>query len=93
MYQFEIDNGLDQQAPENAANELADRRIIYLAVVNCVEESLSGRQTVTSINFLKIFLTEPVNEPTGVEIVGEIVDVVQVGADDGVLFDNVQLYR
>jgi Flp pilus assembly protein TadG len=93
MYQFEIDNGLDQQSPENAANELADRRILYLAVVNCVEESLSGRQTVTSINFLKIFLTEPVNEPTGVEIVGEIVDVVQVGADDGVLYDNVQLYR
>jgi Flp pilus assembly protein TadG len=93
MYQFEIDNGLDLQAPQNAANELADRRIIYLAVVNCVEEGLSGRQTVTSINFLKIFLTEPVTEPTGVEIVGEIVDVVQVGTDDGVLYDNVQLYR
>ena len=93
MYQFEIDNGLDQQAPRNAANEVADRRIIYLAVVNCVDEGLSGRQTVTSINFLKIFLTEPVTEPTGVEIVGEIVDVVQVGADDGVLYDNVQLYR
>jgi Flp pilus assembly protein TadG len=93
MYQFEIDNGLDLQAPQNAANELADRRIIYVAVVNCVDEGLSGRRTVTSVNFLKIFLTEPVNEPTGVEIVGEIVDVVQVGADDGVLYDNVQLYR
>ena len=93
MYEFEIANGLEQQSPQNAANELADRRVIYLAVVNCVEEGLSGRQTVNSVTFLKIFITEPVTEPTGVEIVGEIVDVVQVGADDGVLYDNVQLYR
>ncbi len=93
MYQFEIDNGLDLQAPANAANELPDRRIIYVAVVNCVEQGLSGRQTVDSITFLRIFLTEPVSEPSGVEIHGEIVDVVQLGADDAVLHDIVQLYR
>ena len=93
MYQYEIDNGLDQQAPANSANELPDRRIIYVAVVNCVEQGLSGRQTVGTINFLRIFLTEPVNEPSGVEIHGEIVDVVQLGQDDAVLHDIVQLYR
>jgi Flp pilus assembly protein TadG len=43
MYQFEIANGLNQRSPQNAANELADRRIIYLAVVNCVDEGLSGQ--------------------------------------------------
>jgi Flp pilus assembly protein TadG len=93
MYQFEIANGLAQAAPQNAANAIADRRIIYVAVVNCVEEGLSGRQTVGSINFIRIFLTEPVNEPTGVEIVGEIVDVVELGVDDAILHDIVQLYR
>jgi hypothetical protein len=93
MYQFEIDNGLELEAPQNAANELADRRIIYVAVVNCVENGLAGRQTVMAVNFIKIFLTEPVSEPTGVEIIGEIVDVVQLGIDDTVLHDIVQLYR
>jgi Flp pilus assembly protein TadG len=93
MYQFEIDNGLAQTAPENSANALPNRRIIYVAVVNCVAEGLSGRQTVTSINFIKIFLTEPVSEPTGVEIVGEIADVVELGVDDAILHDIVQLYR
>jgi hypothetical protein len=93
MYQFENDNGLDLQAPQNAANELEDRRIIYVAVINCVETGLAGRRTVIAVNFIKIFLTEPVNEPSGVEIVGEIVDVVQLGIDETVLHDIVQLYR
>jgi Flp pilus assembly protein TadG len=93
MYQYEIANGLDLRAPANWANELPDRRIIYVAVVNCEAEGLSGRMTVGSINFLRIFLTEPVNEPSGVTIYGEIVDVVQLGQDDAVLHDIVQLYR
>jgi hypothetical protein len=93
MYQYEIDNGLDLQAPANSANELPDRRIIYVAVVNCEAEGLSGRMTVGTMNFLRIFLTEPVNEPSGVTIYGEIVDVVQLGQDDAVLHDIVQLYR
>lgn len=93
MYQFEIDNGLALAAPQNAANALPDRRIIYVAVVNCVEQGLSGRQLVPSVTFIKIFLTEPVNEPSGVQIVGEIVDIVELGADDTVLHDIVQLYR
>lgn len=102
MYQYEIDNGLLDEPgpggvtgvpPQNAANALPDRRIIYVAVINCVEQGLSGRQTVASVNFLRIFLTEPANEPSGVEIHGEIVDVVQLGQDDAVLHDIVQLYR
>jgi Flp pilus assembly protein TadG len=93
QYQFEIDNGLDLQAPLNAANELANRRIIYVAVVNCRDENVHGSMPVPPITYLKVFLTEPVNEPTGVQIMGEIVDVVQLGADDAVLHDIVQLYR
>ena len=93
MYQFEIAHGLARAAPQNAANAQADRRIIYVAVVNCLAEGLSGRRTVNSITFLRIFLTEPVNEPSGVEIVGEIDDIVELGVDDTVLHDIVQLYR
>lgn len=93
MYQYEIANGLAQAAPENADNALPDRRILYIAVVNCVADGLNGRDTVMAVNFIKLFLTEPVNEPTGVEIVGEIVDVVELGVDDTVLHDIVQLYR
>ena len=93
MYQFEIANDLEQAPAQNADNAMPDRRILYIAVVNCVETGLNGRETVMAVNFIKIFLTEPVNEPTGVEIVGEIVDVVELGIDDTVLHDIVQLYR
>lgn len=93
MYQYEIANGLAQAPLYNTANALPDRRILYIAVINCVAEGLAGRDTVMAVNFIKLFLTEPVNEPTGVEIVGEIVDVVELGVDDTVLHDIVQLYR
>jgi hypothetical protein len=58
-----------------------------------VAEALNGKDTVTAVYFVKLFLTEPVGEPTGVEIVGEIADIVEVGVDDTVLHDIVQLYR
>jgi Flp pilus assembly protein TadG len=93
MYQFEIANGLAQAPPQNAANAVADRRILYIAVVDCVAEALAGKDTVTAVYFVKLFLTEPVGEPSGVEIVGEIVDIVELGVDDTVLHDIVQLYR
>ena len=95
QYEYEIANGLEQAAsPPANANELADRRILYVAVVNCLDENVHGTMTVPPLTYLKIFLTEPVNEPpTGVEIMGEIVDIVQLGDDDGVLHDIVQLYR
>jgi Flp pilus assembly protein TadG len=102
MYRFESDNGLIDEPgpggvtgipPENAANALPDRRIIYVAVVNCRDIGLSGRQTVPVVSFIRVFLTEPVSEPSGVEIIGEIIDVVQVGVDEAVLREIVQLYR
>ncbi|QGZ96590.1 pilus assembly protein TadG-related protein [Terricaulis silvestris] len=93
QYEYEIAHGLDLQSPANAANELADRRIIYVAVVNCLDENVHGSMSVRPLTYLKVFLTEPVNDPSGVEIMGEIVDIVQLGDDDGVLHDIVQLYR
>src|SRR5262249_28967435 len=37
MYQYEIAHNLSQVASQNAANQIAGRRIIYVAVVNCIE--------------------------------------------------------
>lgn len=93
MYQYEIANNLSAAPPQNAANKIAGRRIIYVAVVNCREEGVNGRVTVPANQFLKVFLTEPVTEPSNVEIYGEVVDVVQLGPDDAVLHEIVQLYR
>lgn len=93
MYQFEIAHNLSLAPPLNAANKLANRRIVYVAVVNCVEEGVNGRVTVPATTFLKVFITEPVTEPSNVEIYGEVVDVVQTGVDQPVLHEIVQLYR
>jgi Flp pilus assembly protein TadG len=93
MYQFEVANNLSQLPPQNAANRLANRRIVYVAVVNCLEESVNGRVTVPFTTILKVFITEPVTQPSNVEIYGEVVDVVQLGVDDTVLHEIVQLYR
>lgn len=93
IYQYEVANNLSLAPPLNAANQQADRRIVYVAVVNCREHGIAGRADAPATTYLKIFLTEPVTSPSNVEIVGEIVDVVQVGDDDGVLHDIVQLYR
>lgn len=93
IYEYEIANNLSLAPPQNAANKRADRRIIYVAVVNCREHGISGRDDAPATTYLKIFITEPVTAPSNVELVGEIVDIVQVGADDGILHDIVQLYR
>jgi Flp pilus assembly protein TadG len=93
QYEYEIAHGLDLQSPANAANERVERRIIYVAVVNCRDENVHGSMSVPPLTYLRMFLTEPVSEPTGVEIVAEVIDVVQLGEDDGVLHDIVQLYR
>lgn len=104
MYNYEMSNNLvpvagaggETGAPichgaQNPARP--QRRIIIVAVVNCVENNLHGRQTTQVVQFVRLFLTEPVTEPSQVQIVGEIIDVVQPGDDAAVLRDIVQLYR
>jgi hypothetical protein len=93
IYEYEIANNLSLAPPQNAANKMADRRIVYVAVVNCREHSIAGRADAPATTYLKVFITETVMGTPNVELVGEIVDVVQLGADDGVLHDIVQLYR
>lgn len=82
----------------NAANPPSDdpdRRILYFAIINCSQHALNGnRDNVPVAAFGKAFLTEPVVNKGGEdEVVIEFIDVVKVGADDGVLHEIVQLYR
>ncbi len=76
-----------------------DRRILFMAVVNCQEHDIHGSEVdVPVINFLKLFITEPVGDESvpganDSDFYLEIVDVVSPGADDGILHDIVQLYR
>lgn len=103
MYNYEIANGLVTR--QGAGNETgtpicrgnsnppqAGRRVIRVAVLNCTD-GLNGKTTVAPISFARIFLTEPVAETPSVQVVGEVIDVVEPGADDSVLRQVVQLYR
>lgn len=78
-------------------NDNPDRRILYFAVINCIEQDLGGGNSNEEIPveaFVEAFLTEPVADPSdGPEIILEIKDIVRPGGDDGVLHDIVQLYR
>jgi len=64
-----------------------DRRLLYVAVVNCVATGLKGssKSGVTAVAYLKVFLTEPVGfkadgtwDGTGAakDVYGEVVDVI-----------------
>lgn len=103
MYNYEISHNLmntvgaggETGAPTchgNANPAQAGRRVIRVAVVNCAP-SLNGRTTTPVVAFARVFLTEPVGDTPNVQVIGEIIDVVEPGADDVVLRQIVQLYR
>lgn len=109
MYRYEIDNNLipnngagrengNPACYSNAGtppSDSPDRRVVYFAIVNCSQQALNGnRDNVPVAAFGKAFLPEPVvNKGGDDEVVIEFIDVVKVGADDGVLHEIVQLYR
>lgn len=103
MYSFELTNNLvnvqgagsERGTPMCSGNgnpPQAGRRVIRIAVLDC-SPSINGRTTEPVIAFARVFLTEPVTSPPSVQVVGEIIDVVEPGADDAVLRQVVQLYR
>jgi hypothetical protein len=77
-------------------SDTPDRRILYFAVINCIELGPLRGNSVGDIPveaFVEAFLTEPVDDPSeGPEIVLEVKDIVRPGVG-GVLHDIVQLYR
>jgi Flp pilus assembly protein TadG len=81
------------------ATATPDRRILYGAVINCRQNAalLNGGsgEDIPVLAFAKFFLTEPAQgETSGRKVIwAELVDIIEPGDDDGVLRDQVQLYR
>ena len=75
--------------PEN------DRRIVHFAVLNCVEHKVRGQITVPSELFVEAFLTEPATDLGGNDfnVYLEIVDIVEVGTQNAVLKEWVEIVR
>jgi hypothetical protein len=108
VYRWELDNPsyLDTAAGEfdeiggpmcatTATPEGPDRRIIYGAIINCIEHGpMSGRvEDVPVLAFGRFFLTEPANQPPNTSVWAELAGLVNPGTDEGLLHDIVQLYR
>lgn len=114
IYRYEIDNiiipdntpiGGEDGNPQCYAGDTSDigkgpdRRVLYLAVINCEEHNIQGREEdVPTVAFLKTFLTEPVGDESSpgatdsdiyLEVVGNIGALVAPGA----VHDIIQLYR
>jgi Putative Flp pilus-assembly TadE/G-like len=107
LYRYEIDHGAipDSTAPNGEQgsptcapaghdNPLRDRRVLIVAVVNCVEQNIHGnRDQVPVVAFAKMFMTEPVGDAPDHDLYAEVLGVLEPGGDDGVLHDFPQLYR
>ncbi|MBF0305563.1 MAG: hypothetical protein HQL41_07945 [Alphaproteobacteria bacterium] len=109
-YRWEIDNAaipnadpatgttLENGAPQCsgvAPSDNPDRRVLYMAVVNCLEQGIAGNDDdVPAIAYLEAFLTEPVpSAASQVAIYLEVVSVSTMGAMPDILHDMIQLYR
>jgi Flp pilus assembly protein TadG len=78
------------------ANDLPDRRVVYMAVINCIDQGpLAGGSNVNVEveAFVKMFLIRPLEGEPDVNIWLEFIEKVKPGNTDGVLHDMVQLYR
>lgn len=83
-------------ADSATTTDTPDRRLIFFAVINCLEHGpISGNSAgpIPVEAFVKAFMTEPTGSPPDIDTYLEVVDVVRPGADDGVLHDIVQIYR
>jgi len=71
------------------------RRIIYIAVINCVDNGpLNGNSdNVPVLAYAKMFITHPAEGGSDQTIYAEIIGVLEPNQDQGVLHDIVQLYR
>ncbi len=77
---------------------LGDRRILPLAIANCNAleangTSTSGKFSFRPPEFVYVFLTEPMKDPSDSEIYAEILGALDEGAVDSLSRDIIQLYR
>ncbi|MCH7692767.1 MAG: hypothetical protein IID50_04905, partial [Proteobacteria bacterium] len=77
---------------------LGDRRVLPLAIANCNAlvangTSTSGKFSFRPPEFVYVFLSEPMKNPSDSEIYAEILGALDEGAVDSLSRDIVQLYR
>ena len=76
-----------------------DRRIINFAVMNCLEHGVGGNSTdVPAEAFVRAFMTEPADDPStpgasDFDVYLEIVDILVIGNNNGVLKETVEIFR
>ncbi|MGX8009966.1 TadE/TadG family type IV pilus assembly protein [Mesorhizobium sp. ORM8.1] len=103
VYKYEVNNptlksGQEKTAPQcNTTTQSADRRLLYVAVVDCVNNSVKGgNQTLPVQAFASMFVTEPAGGPPDANIYAEIEDIstsVGQGTLKKLQRNEAQLYR
>ncbi len=77
---------------------LGDRRIMPIAIANCnalesLGNKVNGKFYFTIPQFVYVFITEPMKEPSTSEIHAEILGELDAGAVRDLSHDIVQIYR
>ncbi len=102
VYRWEIDTnhipnaGVPTRYTGGVLNDTPDRRLLYVAVLNCNALSAQGLMgggnsgpPLPVVAYSRFFLTEQVNS----DVYGEFNGIVEPGSDNGILHELVQLYR
>ncbi|CDX60915.1 conserved hypothetical protein [Mesorhizobium plurifarium] len=103
VYKYEINNptlksGMEKTAPQcNTTTQDADRRLLYVAIVDCVNNIVKGgNQTLPVQAFASMFVTEPAGGPPDANIYAEFEDIstsVGQGTLKKLQRNEAQLYR
>ncbi|MER8850131.1 pilus assembly protein TadG-related protein [Mesorhizobium australicum] len=103
VYKYEVNNpalksGQEATAPQcNTTTQGADRRLIYVAIIDCTANSVKGGgQTLPVQAFGSVFITEPAGGAPNADIYGEMQDIstsVGQGTLKKLQRNEAQLYR
>jgi hypothetical protein len=103
VYNYEINNptlksGQEKTAPQcNTTTQSADRRLLYAAVIDCVNNTVKGgSQTLPVQAFVSMFVTEPAGGAPDANIYAEFEDLstsVGQGTLKKLQRNEAQLYR
>lgn len=83
------------EGPAVDYSAIEDRRVLYFAVMNCLEHDVKGNsENVPSEAIIRSFLTEPaVGTGNDIDVYLETIDVLGTGDQDGVLKEYVEILR
>ena len=90
-------NHISARTPADRATLDPDRRTVVAAAVDCGNQSMDGRSNVTALEYVKLFMTEPVrgsgqDSRIRAEVVGSAGGIGS-GAVNASFQDFIQLYR